>query len=196
MNDKGNCMRLKEFIIFIIIFTVLYIIFFVVLDKIALKKSIENEKKRIQSYMNTSIYYPFANFYGIQSTITNELLYTIFLEIQQMSNMKISTYSTKYQISSYEFIVILLYFEYFHLIGRKSVSFEDDFITQASYADQNLIYKYGSYFLAKSDFPKILANMGNIAISDITYLNRKFLIPGVRVVNSNIIYVGDLNEKA
>ena len=188
-------MRLKEFIVFLIAFTIVYIVFFVIVDKISLKRSEENERKRILSYMDIQKYYKFANFYGIPSAISNQLLYSIFLDIQTTSTMKITTYGQKYQVSPYEFVVIVLYFEYYQLISKKVISYEEDTITQASYADQGLLYKYGPLFLSKSDYPKIMASMGNTAVGDLTYLNQKFLIPGIRIIGSNIFYVGDLNEK-
>ncbi len=188
-------MRLKEFVIFIIIFTILYITFFVVLDKITLKRQLKRARERVLSLMDEKKYYAFACFYGVQKTISKELLFSIYNDVQTLNTIKISDYSDKYQITPYELIIVILYFEYFQLIERKNIGFQENYIHDADYKDQALVYKYGSLFLDKLSYSEILAKLGNGANQELAYLQERFLIPGVRFLNSTLYYVGDLDEK-
>ena len=187
-------MRLKEFAISIIIFTILYITFFVIFDKIVLKRQIKKEKERVLSLMDEKKYYAFACFYGVQKALSKDLLLNIYNDINRLNSFKISDYSDKYQISPYELIIVILYFEYFQLIERKNIGYQDNIINSADYKDQGLVYKYGTLFLDKLTYSDIINKMGNSASEELSYLQDRFLIPGVRIMNSTIYYVGDLNE--
>ena len=186
-------MRLKEFVIFIIIFTILYIAFFVIFDKITLKRQIKKARERVLSLMDEKKYYTFACFYGVQKTLSKELLLSIYDDIQSLDSIKISDYSDKYQITPYEFIIVILYFEYFQLIERKNIGIQENYIHDADYKDQALVYKYGTVFLDKLSYSEIVSKIGNDANQELNYLQERFLFPGVRFLNSTIYYVGDLD---
>ena len=188
-------MRLKEFVIFIIIFTILYITFFIIFDKVVLKRQIKRERSRVLSLMNEKKYYTFACFYGVQKTLSRDLLLTIYDDIHTLKSFKLSDYSEKYQISVYELIIVILYFEYFQLIERKNIGYQENIINNADYKDQGLVYKYGTLFLDKLSYSDIINKIGNVASAELSYLQERFLVPGVRIMNSTIYYVGDLNEK-
>jgi len=188
-------MRIKEFIIFIIIFTILYVSFFVVFDIIRNKKEKEKEANRLDSLFNGDKFLSFLRFYGVENnSITNELLKTIYQDIRMVSNIPISTTSEKYQVSAYEFIVVILYFEYFQLIGRKNVSFESNIIRPIDYMDQQLIMRYGTFFLDKQNYSQIVSVMGMNAVQELDFFEKHFLSPGVRIINSTIYYVGGIDE--
>ena len=66
-------MRLKEFLIVVGIFTVGYIIFFVIYDFFSLSLLFKGRKK-IQSNINYTDYKKFAAFYGLEKTVATEEL--------------------------------------------------------------------------------------------------------------------------
>lgn len=189
-------MRLKEFIIFIIVFTILYIVFFIVYDAIQAKREKKLLEQKIASFMDINRFSKFAKFYGLDSiTVTNELLLVIYKDINHITNIPMKEYSEKYHLSIHEFIITILYFEYCYLIGGKNISIEENQISSMNYTDQGLILRYGSLFSDKNSYTQIIEKMGNQAVSDLNYFNEHFLIPGVRILNSNVYYVGDINEE-
>ncbi len=192
-------MRLKQFIIFIIIFTIIYVAFFIIVD-IRKKKILDkNEKKKIESLLQNDKFYLFARFYGLSNTtVTKDLLHTILNSIKNATSISLTTQSNNYQITIYELILTVLYFENYHLIGRKDISIESDVIQKLSARDQSLILKYGIYFQTQKTYQEIINTLGNEATEDLKYINNHYLFPGVRIIDSNIYYfekTGDSNEK-
>ena len=189
-------MRVKEFILFIIVFTILYILFFVIWDYIHSKKDKKREIERLSEIFMSDKISSFMKFYGVENFLVNpEVLQTIYQDIKDLSTISISAYSEKYHFSSYEFIIIVLYFEYYQLISRKNISLKEDVIRSMDSMDQQLIMKYGSFFLSQYNYSQIVEMVGDIASGELEQLNQHFLYPGVRIINSTIYYVGDVYEK-
>ena len=57
-------MRLKEFLIFIAVFTVLYFSFFIVYDALVRRKEKKRVDNRFQNIMDGERFFRFAQFYG------------------------------------------------------------------------------------------------------------------------------------
>ena len=51
--------------------------------------------------------------------------------------------------------------------------------------------KYLEFFNNKCNLGDITNKMGRNSINDIYYINSNYLVPGVRLIDSNIIYVED-----
>lgn len=179
-----------------IAFTILYIVFFIVYDAIQAKREKKLLERKIASFMDTNRFSKFAKFYGLAPiTVTNELLSIIYKDINNINNIPMKEYSEKYHLSLHEFIITILYFEYCYLIGGKNISIEENSIHSMNYSDQGLILRYGPLFSDKNNYTQIIEKMGNQAVSDLNYFNEHFLIPGVRILNSTVYYVGDINEE-
>lgn len=185
-------MRIKSYLIFLGIFTIGYILFFLIYDIRGNKKLEAKNLEQLNSITNIENYNLFAKFYGIESKATPDVIMAIYNELKNVFNVKISYLSAKFNISSNEIIVILLYLEYFNLINRKSILSENDLIMKTTYKEQDLINKYTDVFNKKLDLTTISSLMGVSAVKDISYLNNKLLIPGVRFINSTLYYLGDL----
>ncbi len=189
-------MRVKEFIMFIIVFTICYVGFFVFFDIVHNKNSQKKQEKRLHNLFQTNKILVFLKFYGIENpVVTGELLKSIYEEIKNMSSISISVYSEKYGIQPYEFVVCVLYLEYFQFISRKSVSVENDLMKTIDSTDQQLIMKYGTFFSEKKSYQQIIDIVGDTAVKELNDCNQCFLTPGVRIINSTVYYVGDIDEK-
>ena len=189
-------MRLKEFLIAVFIFTIAYILFCYLLDKISDKRTDMKYQKKIKSMINLNNYIKFAKFYGIQSAINLETL----LKIQSICTtitlpVKISELANKFMITPYELVVCILFFEYLNIISKRTFVYDLDLINNTNTFDLNLISKYNNYFINKKSINEISNEAGYNAINDIFHLNQLFLIPGVRLINNQLYYVGDLNEE-
>ena len=187
-------MRLKEFIIFIFIFTVCYIIFFIVFDKISIIRSIKNQKKLAKSLIQINQYLSFAEFYGIDGTVSSEMIFSIFDYLRENYEKSIFTLASSYKVSNYEMVIIILYLEYLKLIPKKSISLDEDDLHNISFVDQGMIQKYTVYFQNKSDFHSISTSVGGNVFNDLAYMDKHFLMPGVRFIDSKLYYVGDCHE--
>lgn len=186
-------MRLREFIIFLFIFTICYILFFVLWDRKCLKDSMKKERERALNLINENQFSKFAEFYGIKSTLTNDNIFLIFQEIQQINRIKISSYSSKYNISTFEFAVVVLYLEFLSLISRRGISLKEDMIFPLSLAEQNLIYKYEMCFKEMNSYEVFVSKFGNGVLKDISHIDYYSLVPGVRFIQSQLYYVGDIH---
>lgn len=188
-------MRLKEYLIFIVIFTICYILFFKFLDKT--RNSLFDKKILKNAYLliDNNSYNLFSSFYGIAGIASKDIIKTIYLNYKNSSNILFNQECVKYGLNPYEFCVVILYLEYLDLINKKTINYESGIINSVSYNDANLVSKYNLYFINKYDFNTICSLAGNSSPTDLFYLNSKFLIPGVRLINSILYYVGDLNEK-
>lgn len=184
-------MRLKEFIIFIIIFTIVYILFFVILDFINNKK--DDPTKLLRSELNMNNYYNFALFYGIKSNINIEIIINIYILMNNSNNIKISYIANQYKLSNMEVVVIVLYLEYLNYLKEKSINITNDTISTFSPQDKMLFDKYISFFRNKVDYNTIINSSNSASIDELNYINNNFLIEGVRIINNQIYYVGDYN---
>jgi len=188
--------RLKEFLIFLVIFTVIYILFFVIYDFIANRVRKNANKKRTISLIDENVYNAFAMFYGIQNHIaTANTIKNIYINSQDDSKLKISEGSTKYGLTPYEYVVVLLYLEYLLILKIKFFDFENDLIVTPTSNDEILANKYSYYFHSKETYETISSKLGNNIYNDLVYLDKNFLMPGVRFIDKKLYYIGDLNEK-
>jgi len=189
-------MRTKEFFICVAILTIIYIIFFMIVDLITDKRTMSGYNKKIKNIVNVDIYIKFARFYGFESAISNELLFNIQSFCLTISYpAKMSEIANKFSISQYELIVCLLFFEYFDLFPTRAFYFDNDMICNPNSIDLNVLSRYKVFFLEKKNIEAIVNVAGGNAINDVIHLNQLFLIPGVRFINGKLFYVGDLNEK-
>ncbi len=188
-------MRLKPFIIFLVIFTVLNIVFFIIKDKLEEKKLKKKEEIRILSIMDSKLFHDFSSFYGVSKEISKDILFSIYQDICKLNNYPIENYSMKYQLENFDFIVVLLFFEYYQVIDKRKILLREKLVQTIDYNDQNLLYKYGTFFLEKKSYQEIINELGNEAVNELKYLDEYFLIPGIRIIDSNIHYVGGAYEK-
>lgn len=184
-------MRTKEFIIFIGIFTVCYIIFFIIFDKLSDIKTKKDAIKKAKSLITLEQYAKFASFYGVQATASIDTIIKIYNEFITCGDCLISEKAKSYGVTNLEFVVIILYIEYLSLINKRMISLEMDSIKKTSFVEQNMVQKYNTYFKEKKDYDSIIETMGNNAANDLATMNDTFLMPGIRLINSKLYYVGD-----
>lgn len=187
-------MRLKEFIITIFIFTVFYILFFIFFDKYTFHLEKKKEEKKMESILDENKFLLFSRFYGVDATVSKIILKQIMNDISKMPSISISNCSNNYQILPYQFVIAILYLEYFQLFGLREVYFEGNVIVPVRQSNQGLITKYKPYFASKLSYEEIVQKMGQSAVKELALLNQLFLIPGVRIIGTQIYYVGDLDE--
>ena len=102
--------------------------------------------------------------------------------------------ASKYNITSYELVAIEKYLEYIGLLSTKSVNMTLDTIKKLSETEETTVVKYSILFSNKYDYKTIVASGGFGAEKELTQINNYYLVPGVRIQDSTIYYVGDLNE--
>ena len=77
----------------------------------------------------------------------------------------------------------------------KEVYFDGNVMIPVRQNNLSLILKYQPFFVKKTVYNDIVENIGQSAIREMDSLNQLYLIPGVRIINSQIYYyVGDINE--
>ena len=185
-------MRLKEFIITIIIFTIIYFLFFVIYDAIRYKSLDNKEKKKAIKTIDFATYLKFALFYGIiESQITEDLLKKIYFDSQSQVEKYITIASKKYNISNYEYIIVILYLEYLELIVKKEIDMNKSMIVDYTFQDMQYLNKYTNYFSKKMSFEEISKEVGSGATNELYYIDKTFLFPGIRIINSIICYFDD-----
>ena len=184
-------MRLKQYLIFLVIFTIIYFIFFAFFDLISNKLAMKKYLKKARNSIVLNQYMNFASFYGVKGTVNEELIYNIFLNLRNDNDIIITNIANFYKIDRLEFVSIVLYLEYLKLLRSKKIVLDRDLITKSNYMDDNMVMKYVTLFDNKSSIDTIVSNSGKNSITDLTYLNDNFLIPGIRLIDSKIYYVGD-----
>lgn len=187
-------MRLKEFTIFIVIFTIGYTLFFFILDKISDKISEKNNMKEKDNLLNTDKLKKFANFYQIDININREKLLDMYKYLLENTNINLNEFANKCSITPQELIIIILYLEYAGLIKKRCILKEENCTVPINTKDEILIAKYGLYTSNKFDYNSIVSKVGLNSDKELEYLNERFLMPGVILVNQTLYYVGDLNE--
>lgn len=189
-------MRIKEFIIFIIIYTICYFLFFFLIDKIADERENKKLEKNIKKLINTDTYKKFALFYGIQSTINSDTLNNIY-NIYPKINFpcQIEEVASKFAVSPYELIVVILFLEYIDAVPIKVISYQTNTISNPNYLDQKILDKYSLHLKNKESLETINSEAGSNTYNDIYYLNSNYLIPGVRFIDNKLYYVGDIYEE-
>ncbi len=187
-------MRLKEFIIFIIFFTIIYIVAFAIFDYFQRKKDLKKANLNKQNLITINKYQKFASFYQITPLATEEILKNICTTIKQNYYINISSLSNDFNIDSNELIVIILFLEYIGIIKKRGISFDSNSTFPLNNNDESLIMKYSLYFSNKMDYNTIITNAGFNSTKELEYLYSKFLLPGIIIDNNTVYYVGDLNE--
>ena len=187
-------MRLKPFIVFIIIFTIVYFVGFAIYDHFKNKK---DEAKTAQDNLlliSVEKLKKYASFYNVNITINNDILLTMFNELKNINAIPISTLTSKYNISKEELIVIIEYLEYVGLMKTLSIHNNQDLISSLNVKEDGLIIKYSLQFSNKFDYSTIVRNVGLGSEKEIEMIIENHLIPGVKLENSTLYYVGDLDE--
>ena len=69
-----------------------------------------------------------------------------------------------------------------------------DLISVLNTKEDGLIIKYSIQFSNKYDYNTIVRNVGLGSEKEIEMIIENHLIPGVKLENSNLYYVGDLDE--
>lgn len=187
-------MRLKSFIIFIIIFTIIYFGGLAILDYFKNKKAKENKLKDNLLLLNIDKLKKFALFYNTNITIDVITLAHIYEDFKNIISIQISQESQKYNISDQELVVIIEYLEYVGLLRTRSIRIKEDSITNPNPKEDSLIVKYSILFSNKYDYSTILRNGGFGSDKEVALIMEHHLIPGVKNNNSEFIYVGDLDE--
>lgn len=188
-------MKLKEFLICVSIFTFIYVLFFLIYDKISLKRLIKKKRKEAYKLIDNTSFTTFALFYGLNATVDKEFIKKVYDKYKVDANLKISEVSASLNISNNELVIILLYLEYLDLSPERNIFLQADTTTPLTTVDQTLVNKYKYYINEKWDFNSIKDKMGVSTNNDLYYLDSRFVFPGVRIINSIIYYVGDINEK-
>ena len=189
-------MRTKEFIIFIVIYTIIYFTLSFIISFTINKTSDMKLEKKIKNKVNPNSYKKFALFYGIQSNISDQLLDSIYVCYSNIQvPCKISDYANKFGVTPYEFIVICLYLEYIGVCAKRIKSYERDLITNPNNIDRNIVNKYSLYFNERNNIDEISVKAGGNTYNDIYYLQVNNLMPGVKLLNNQVYYVGDIYEE-
>lgn len=187
-------MRLKEFIIFIIIFTILYFGGLALYDYYKNKKDEEKNEEKKYSLLDIEKLKKFALFYNTNITIDINILTNIYQELKNVISFQISSFSQKYNISKEELIVIVEYLEYVGLLKRRAIHLNQDVISDLDTKEDALVVKYSILFSNQYDYNTILNNAGFGADKEVALIIQNHLIPGVRIEDSKVYYVGDLDE--
>ena len=185
-------MRLKPFLIFLAIFTVCYIIFFIVYDFLVSFITTKSEIKKANKLINENDFQKFANFYGIQSTVSKDVIKQIYKYYNDEKDHTISSEAAYYKVSNIEYVVIILFLEYLDLLFEESVYLNSDRICTPSLQEEDIRKRYVVHLHEKKDLETIISVLGETAKNDLAFLDSIFLIPGVRFINSKLYYYGDL----
>jgi hypothetical protein len=186
-------MRLKPFIVFLIIFTIIYFVGFMIYDHFKNKKDEEKTIANNLLLLSVEKLKKFALFYNVNITINDAILNVMFEELKNINSIPISTLTNKYNITKEELIIIIEYLEYFGLMRTLSIHNNQDLISILNTKEDALIIKYSIQFSNKYDYNTILRNVGLGADKEIEMIIENHLIPGVKLENSTLIYVGDLD---
>ena len=187
-------MRLKPFIIFIIIFTICYYGGWYLFDCYKNKKDMEKTAKDNYEMININNLIKFASFYEVNITIDNTRLVALYEEMKQLISAKLSELATKYNVSVEELIIAILFLEYKGLVRTRTINVNLDTITKLTDKEESLIIKYSLLFSNKYDYKTLVTNAGFGSEKEIDYMMEKYLVPGVKLDNQTIYYIGDENE--
>ena len=187
-------MRLKEFIIFIIIFTIIYFLSFWIYDYISNKKALKKLNEKKEQLLTKEKFKIFCNFYNVNTEVNSEVIHAVYINAKDNLILSFSKLAELYNISKDEAILLVLYLEYIGFIKKMAILSDNDTTSLLTEYDNSLITKYALYFNNKFDYNTIIQRTGLNSDKELNYLNNKFLIPGVRIINSTIYYIGDLND--
>ena len=97
-------------------------------------------------------------------------------------------------ISKDELIVVILFLEYLGLIRLRCILYGNDCTAPLNDMEQGYVMKYSLYFSNRYDYRTIVSSAGLNSDKEIDAMCRRYIVPGIRIVDSVIYYVGDLNE--
>ena len=189
---KDCIMRLKPFLIFLGIFTICYIIFFVILDYIVSVIRNNREIRNVKSLINNGEYRKFANFYGVLPTAMDDDIMQIYINFNDEKDHVISKEAAYYHLSATEYAIIILYLEYLNLLYKEAIYLQKDVIKVPSFKEQELMRKYAVSLHEKRDLEFFKNTYGENAEKDLMSLDSVLLLPGVRFLNTKLYYYGDL----
>ena len=184
-------MRLKAFIIFLIIFTIAYIVFFIILDHINNKRN--DPTLLLKKELDINKFYIFARFYSINTNLDIDSISNIYNLMKDTDNIKISYIAKEANVSNEEVIVVVLYLEYLNYLSEKTINTTSGMIMDFSLGDKEIFDKYINYFRNRNDYNTIINNAGSKAKDDLIYINNNYLVEGIKIVDNRIYYVGDYN---
>jgi len=187
-------MRLKDFIIFIIIFSIIYFLAFYIYDIITNKKAIKRRNDEVKSLIDINKYIKFCAFYGLNPKADINILNNFIVDIKSTKNNNFVDLSNKYLIDTNEVIIIILFFEYLGIIEKRKIIINNSCSIPLNDNDDTLLVKYSICFLNKYDYETIITKMGLNSEKELIYINDYYLFPGVYIKNKNIYYMGDLND--
>ena len=185
-------MRLRSFIIVVIIFTVLYTIFCYFYNKKYDKQKQDNFISHALSMINIEMYNKFASFYGVTPTVDANTIFNIYTKYYDYGSLVISKEASIYNITSIEFIIIILYLEYNGLLKNiMKVSADIDNMRKLDNLEIVMVQKYYELFAKKYDFNSIVDKFGLNCSHELSLVDRYYMAPGIRIIDSKIYYVGD-----
>ena len=184
-------MRLKKFIIFILIFTIFYFVGFYIYDRFKNKKYLKKKEEHDIDLINIENYRRFAIFYHLDYKAEAKTILDIYYEIKNHYFISLSSVSRKYNISINEIVTIILFLEYYSLINKRKISVEKDMTFNITESDSSLILKYSLLISNKYEYSSIIQKAGFNSCNEFKYLYDNFLFPGVIFNNNTVIYFGD-----
>ena len=187
-------MRLKEFIIFIIIFTIIYFLAFYIYDQIKNKKAVQKKNEESIEAVNLAEYIKFALFYGLNSMIDENLFKMMFNFLHDNVVINLQDTANAYQISIDEIVILILFLEYKDAITKRCILKEKNCTTRLTDNEDGLCVKYSIWFYNKNDYNTILQKAGFAGQNEISELQSKNLIPGIIIKDNQIYYYGDSHE--
>lgn len=187
-------MRLKEFIYFIIIFTIIYFLSLYIYDQIKNKKALNKKNEEDKNTIKLEEFNKFAKFYNVIITFQEDVLEKLSIILHSNIEINMQQICNDFNISVDELIVIILYLEYNDLIGKRAIVKNQNCTCQLTEKDESLILKYSLLFFDKFDYETMLQKGGFGSEAEIKYMDNRYLIPGVIIKDSTIYYYGDNYE--
>lgn len=187
-------MRLKEFIIFIIIFTIIYFLGFYIYDSIVNKKASEKRDKEVKDTINIEKYKIFCNFYNVTPSIDKSILEAIHVTLKQSLNNDLNQLVSAYSISMNELIVAILFLEYIGIIKTRKILVENNCCVPLKESDEVLMMKYSLMFSNKFDYDTVTKRIGLNSDKELLYMSTHYMMPGVILKDKILYYVGDIDE--
>ena len=184
-------MRPKGFLIAVVVFTVLYILICKIIDK-AIDKNKDSDRL-LKQEIDLNKFYNFAKFYGVQTTINENHILSIYNFLKDTDNIRISYIASQTYTTPPEVIVTLLYLEYLNYLSEKAIHAEQDLIMDFNLNDKALFDKYIGLLREKKDYQTIEQMCGQKTYEDLFYIDKYFLIEGIRFYNKRLYYAGDYN---
>jgi hypothetical protein len=158
------------------------------------KRSNEKREEDINNSISLAKYLKFISFYNLNSSLTEENLKNIYRELKANTNNDINMLSSTFGIEYNEVLAVILYLEYISVIRKRKISIENNCCIPLTDTDQSLILKYSLMLSNKMDYNTIIQRAGINSDKELDYLNRNYLMPGVKLEDKNIVYVGDIDD--